>query len=70
MTGDSGMGMTHGTIAGILLTDLILDRKNPWEKIYDPSRKSIKAAGTFLKETANMAAQFADWVKPGRSRAR
>jgi glycine/D-amino acid oxidase-like deaminating enzyme len=24
VTGDSGMGMTHGTIAGILLTDLIL----------------------------------------------
>ena len=23
VTGDSGMGMTHGTIAGILLTDLI-----------------------------------------------
>ncbi|HTJ54897.1 MAG TPA: FAD-dependent oxidoreductase, partial [Nitrosospira sp.] len=23
-TGDSGNGMTHGTIAGILLTDLIL----------------------------------------------
>ena len=65
VTGDSGMGMTHGTIAGVLLTDLILGRKNPWEKIYDPARKSIKAAGTFLKETANMAAQFADWVKPG-----
>ena len=28
-TGDSGMGMTHGTIAGILLTDLIAGRKNP-----------------------------------------
>ena len=28
-TGDSGQGMTHGTIAGILLTDLIQDRENP-----------------------------------------
>src|SRR5262249_23666693 len=27
-TGDSGMGMTHGTIAGMLLTDLILRRDN------------------------------------------
>src|SRR5207253_9955219 len=26
-TGDSGMGMTHGTIAGILLTDLIVERE-------------------------------------------
>ncbi|MGH9979819.1 MAG: NAD(P)/FAD-dependent oxidoreductase, partial [Nitrososphaeraceae archaeon] len=29
-TGDSGNGITHGTIAGILLTDLILGRSNPW----------------------------------------
>ena len=29
-TGDSGMGMTHGMIAGMLITDLILDRTNPW----------------------------------------
>src|SRR5207244_1686517 len=26
VTGDSGMGMTHGTIAGMLLTDLVLGR--------------------------------------------
>ena len=27
VTGDSGNGMTHGTIAGMLLTDLILGRR-------------------------------------------
>ena len=30
VSGDSGNGMTHGTIAGILLSDLVLGRKNPW----------------------------------------
>ena len=35
-TGDSGMGMTHGTIAGLLLTDLILGRENPWATLYHP----------------------------------
>lgn len=65
VTGDSGAGMTHGTIAGVLLTDLILGRKNAWQKIYDPGRKPVRAAATFLKETANMAAQFGDWLKPG-----
>jgi glycine/D-amino acid oxidase-like deaminating enzyme/nitrite reductase/ring-hydroxylating ferredoxin subunit len=64
-TGDSGMGMTHGTIAGILLTDLILGRENRWTALYDPARKTLRAAGEFLGEAANMAAQFADWVKPG-----
>ena len=41
-TGDSGNGITHGTIAGILLTDLILGKSNPWAAIYDPSRSQEK----------------------------
>ena len=41
-TGDSGNGMTHGTIAGMLLSDLILRRDNPWTEAYDPSRKSVE----------------------------
>lgn len=38
VTGESGNGMTYGTIAGLLLSDLIMGKDNPWEKIYDPSR--------------------------------
>ena len=64
-TGDSGMGMTHGTIAGILLTDLILGRANEWEALYDPSRKSLRAAGTYLAENLNTAAQYAGWLTGG-----
>ena len=30
VTGDSGNGMTHGTIAGMLDHRLILGRHNPW----------------------------------------
>ena len=44
-TGDSGMGMTHGTIAGMLLTDLILGRTNPWATLYDPSRVTLRRGG-------------------------
>ncbi len=65
ITGDSGMGMTHGTIGGMLVTDLILDRRNPWETLYDPSRMTIRAAGTFAKENLNVAGQYLDWVTPG-----
>jgi glycine/D-amino acid oxidase-like deaminating enzyme/nitrite reductase/ring-hydroxylating ferredoxin subunit len=64
-TGDSGNGMTHGTIAGILLTDLILGRKNPWTKLYDPSRKKLRATPEFIKENLNVAAQYADWATAG-----
>jgi glycine/D-amino acid oxidase-like deaminating enzyme/nitrite reductase/ring-hydroxylating ferredoxin subunit len=64
-TGDSGMGLTHGTIAGMLLCDLIVGRRNPWEKLYSPSRVPVKAAGEFAREDLNMAAQYADWLTPG-----
>jgi glycine/D-amino acid oxidase-like deaminating enzyme/nitrite reductase/ring-hydroxylating ferredoxin subunit len=64
VTGDSGMGMTHGTIAGIILNDLILGRPNPWAALYDPSRKTVSAGGTFAHETFNMARQYLDWARP------
>ncbi|MDQ6861285.1 MAG: FAD-dependent oxidoreductase [Verrucomicrobiota bacterium] len=64
-TGDSGQGMTHGTIAGILIPDLIMGRENRWAKLYDPSRLSFKGAGDFLKENVNVAAQYRDWVTGG-----
>jgi glycine/D-amino acid oxidase-like deaminating enzyme/nitrite reductase/ring-hydroxylating ferredoxin subunit len=63
-TGDSGMGLTHGTIAGMLLCDLIVGKQNPWESLYSPSRKSIRAAGTFAKENLNVARQYLDWLAP------
>ena len=62
VTGDSGNGMTHGTIAGILLTDLINGKENSWAKLYDPSRITLKVAGNYLKEATNMAVQYTDWV--------
>jgi glycine/D-amino acid oxidase-like deaminating enzyme/nitrite reductase/ring-hydroxylating ferredoxin subunit len=65
VTGDSGNGITHGTIAGMLLTDLILGRKNPWTKLYDPSRVTLRASGHFLKENINVANQYTDWAKGG-----
>lgn len=66
-TGDSGHGMTHATIAGMLITDLIQKRPNPWENLYDPGRITLSApsATEFLKENLNVAAQYKDWVTPG-----
>src|SRR5262249_1325136 len=60
-------GMTHGTIAGMLLTDLILGRDNPWSTLYDPSRRTLRAAGAFLRENLNTAIQYLDWLTPGDS---
>jgi glycine/D-amino acid oxidase-like deaminating enzyme/nitrite reductase/ring-hydroxylating ferredoxin subunit len=64
-TGDSGMGMTHGTIAGILLTDLILGKENPWAALYDPARKTLRAAAEFARENLNVLRQYGDWLTGG-----
>ena len=65
VTGDSGNGMTHGTIAGMLITDLILGRENAWEKLYDPARITPKAVTDFARENLNVAAQYAHWAAGG-----
>src|SRR3954470_1266303 len=41
ITGDSGMGLTHGSLGGIIVSDLILGRNNRWAEYYDPSRKTV-----------------------------
>jgi glycine/D-amino acid oxidase-like deaminating enzyme/nitrite reductase/ring-hydroxylating ferredoxin subunit len=64
-TGDSGNGITHGAIAGMLISDLILGKEHPWTKLYDPSRITLKAAGHFLQEAGNMSVQYLDYFESG-----
>jgi glycine/D-amino acid oxidase-like deaminating enzyme/nitrite reductase/ring-hydroxylating ferredoxin subunit len=60
-TGDSGNGMTHGTIAGIILNELVQGRKHQWARLYEPSRVKLRATPEFVKENANVAEQYKDW---------
>jgi glycine/D-amino acid oxidase-like deaminating enzyme/nitrite reductase/ring-hydroxylating ferredoxin subunit len=63
-TGDSGHGMTHGTLAGMIISDLVQGRDNRFSRLYDPSRKTVRAAGTYLEENANFVGHMVrDWVK-------
>jgi Rieske Fe-S protein len=64
-TGDSGMGITHGTIAGILLTDLIAGRVHPWASLYAPSRKPSHSLLDFVRENGRTLARYASWLRPG-----
>jgi glycine/D-amino acid oxidase-like deaminating enzyme/nitrite reductase/ring-hydroxylating ferredoxin subunit len=65
VSGTSGNGLTYGTIAGRLLTDLIEKRENSWTSLYEPGRVTLASAGTFISENADVAAQYADWLTPG-----
>jgi glycine/D-amino acid oxidase-like deaminating enzyme/nitrite reductase/ring-hydroxylating ferredoxin subunit len=65
ITGDSGMGMTHGTLGARLVSDLILGRTNPYAGLYSPSRWAPAALKTLLAENVNLAEQYADWLTGG-----
>jgi Rieske Fe-S protein len=69
VTGDSGMGMTHGTIAGLVIRDQILGRENAWAELYNPARKTVRAAVTFAQENLNVVAQFGDYFSSSAIRS-
>ena len=66
VTGDSGQGMTHGTIAGMVIRDQVLGRTNPWEHLYAPTRRSLDAASVkeWITENLDVGKQYLDLV-PG-----
>jgi len=64
-TGDSGHGMTHGTIAGMLTTDLILGQSNGWKGIYNPSRVNSQATSEYVEENLDVAGHLLEWLTPG-----
>jgi glycine/D-amino acid oxidase-like deaminating enzyme/nitrite reductase/ring-hydroxylating ferredoxin subunit len=65
VTGDSGNGLTHGTVASLLLTGLILDGSHPWSALYDPARMPLAAVAPLLGENASAAWQFLSYLTPG-----
>jgi Rieske Fe-S protein len=65
VTGDSGNGLTHGAVAGILLPKLIQNRKHPWSRVYAPSRTRLHALGKLATEAAKSNAPYADWLRGG-----
>ncbi len=58
-TGFSGDGTLWGSLSGLLISDLIMGKKNKFAKVFSPSRLNISAeAGTFIKENINVAKEF------------
>lgn len=64
-TGDSGQGITHGVVASLLIPDLILERENEYTAVYDPDRKPLKAATTYVSENITAATNFTEYLAPG-----
>ncbi|MEJ7602457.1 MAG: FAD-dependent oxidoreductase [Kofleriaceae bacterium] len=64
-TGDSGNGLTHGTIAGMIIPSLMRGHEPTWSAIYDPDRSHLRALGTLVKEAASSASPYTDWLRGG-----
>ncbi|MBV9555975.1 MAG: FAD-dependent oxidoreductase, partial [Pseudolabrys sp.] len=64
-TGDSGQGMTHGAMAGLLIADLITKNESPWQALYDPSRKPTRDLTNFARENMTAIKNFAEYLAPG-----
>jgi Rieske Fe-S protein len=53
-TGFSGNGLTFGTLAGMMMSDAILGRPNPWAELFDPGRKALsRGLWDYLKENVD-----------------
>ena len=58
-TGYSGTGLVFGTVGGMLMTDLVLEREPEWARIYRPTRLKPLAGGPHIaKMNLESAADF------------
>ncbi len=70
-TGYSGNGMTFGTLAARIVSDLILGASNPWAALFTATRiKPVASAATFVSENVDFPANFLkDRLKPSAGHA-
>ena len=70
-TGFMKWGLTNGTAAGMILSDLIAGRENPWAGLFDATRiKPLASAGEFVKENVNVGKHFVgDHLSPPDARS-
>ncbi|MFC6998736.1 FAD-dependent oxidoreductase [Rufibacter roseus] len=58
-TGYAADGLTYGTLAAMVISDLILGKENPYADMYSPNRHNpMKSAGKFMKENTDVMMQL------------
>jgi nitrite reductase/ring-hydroxylating ferredoxin subunit len=60
-------GMTHGTVAALVIRDLIAGRENPWLEVYDATRLAPKQSlrGVISEGAATVKHFIGDRLHPG-----
>lgn len=60
VTGNSGQGMTGGTISGLVLADRVTGQRTQWGAVYDPARQlplsksTLQSLSKALQDTAEV----------------
>jgi len=67
--GDSGNGMTHGTLAGIILSRLAQGRSVKYASLYDPTRRNLRSSGAVLREHLATVKKLGQYLHPGDIRS-
>ena len=79
-TGFGAWGMTNGTLAGEIVSDLILGVDNPWAEFFSPSRvtpkasaplfvgENLKVGGHFVGDRFGVREKAAAEIAPGEAR--
>ncbi len=57
-TGFGGWGMTGGTAAALLLSDLVAGRESPWEDLFDPRRLQLSTVPALVRKGLHDATAF------------
>ena len=53
-TGYAGNGLTFGTLGGMMTSDAVLGRQNPWSELFDPGRKAVtRGLWDYVKDNAD-----------------
>jgi len=65
ITGDSGNGLTHGTIGAMIISDFVTGKNNRWAKTYDPSRLMTQHVKEFIEHNIHVQSQYLDWITGG-----
>ena len=64
-TGFGGNGITFGTLSAIILRDILTNKENPLQEIFDPNRiKPVAGFANFVKESADVVGILAKSVFP------
>ena len=64
-TGDSGQGITHGVVAGLIIASMIVSGRELWQNLYAPSRKTASGLSTWVSENLTAVKNFAEYLAPG-----